>query len=124
MMGTDESLRSRENFPNNTVLQRIHRICHVLILLSTGLLIGAGTLTGNVEKRSLQSTLYKIGYFDFLAVFVVAVLLGLRIYVLQHDRVKYQHLTVSPSAIPLQCTQSMSLSYREPTLTTLGNPRS
>lgn len=78
------------------MLRGIHLICAVLILLATGLLIGAGTLTGKVEKSSLQSTLYKIGYFDFLAVFVVAVLLSIRVY-LQRNRVKDPHLTVSPS---------------------------
>jgi hypothetical protein len=65
-------------------------------MLSTGLLIGAGTMTGKVDQASLQSALYKIGYFVFLAVFLVAVLLSLRVALLQRDRVTQSHLTVSP----------------------------
>jgi uncharacterized membrane protein len=97
--GAEKSHRSRENFPNNKVLRSIHHICAVLIMLATGLLIGAGTLTGNAKKRSLQSALYKIGYFDFLAVFLVAFLINLRASLTQRKRVKYQHLTVSPSVV-------------------------
>ena len=99
MIGTDESHRFRENFPNNKVLRGIHTICALLIVLATGLLIGAGTLTGSVNKASLQSALYKIGYFDFLAVFVVVVLLAIRVYFTQQNKVKYPHLMVSPSII-------------------------
>jgi hypothetical protein len=53
-------------------------------------------MTGRVDQASLQSTLYKTGYFVFLAVFLVAVLLSLRVSLLQRDRVKQSHLTVSP----------------------------
>lgn len=89
------SIISRENFPNNKVLRSIHHICAILIMLATGLLIGAGTLTGNAKKRSLQSALYKIGYFDFLAVLLVALLINLRVSLTQRKRVKYQHLTMA-----------------------------
>ena len=106
MIGTDELHRFRENFPKDKVLRVIHTICALLIVLATGLLIGAGTLTGKVKKASLQSALYKIGYFDFLAVFVVVVLLAMRVYFTQRNKVKYPHLMVSPSIIQIfQFTQ-------------------
>lgn len=57
-------------------------------------------MTGNVAQASLQSALYKIGYFVFLVVFLVAVLLSLRVALLQRDRVKQSHLTVSSSSFP------------------------
>jgi hypothetical protein len=53
-------------------------------------------MTGKADQASLQSALYKIGYFVFLAVFLVSVLLSLRVALLQRDRVKQSHLTVSP----------------------------
>jgi hypothetical protein len=53
-------------------------------------------MTGKVDQASLQSALYKIGYFTFLAVFLVAVLLSLRVALLQQDLIKQSHLTVSP----------------------------
>jgi hypothetical protein len=53
-------------------------------------------MTGRVDQASLQSALYKTGYFVFLAVFLVAALLSLRVSLLQRDQVKQSHLTVSP----------------------------
>ncbi|KAF2447999.1 hypothetical protein P171DRAFT_441870 [Karstenula rhodostoma CBS 690.94] len=88
------SLISRDNFPKARILRFIHHVCAVLIMLSTGLLIGAATMTGEVDQASLQSALYKIGYFIFLAVLLIAVLLSLRVALLQHDRVKQSHLTI------------------------------
>jgi hypothetical protein len=52
-------------------------------------------MTGKVDQASLQSALYKVGYFVFLAVFLVAVLLSLKVVLLQYDLVKRPHLTVS-----------------------------
>lgn len=51
-------------------------------------------MTGKVEQSSLQSALYKTGYSTFLAVFLVAVLLSLRVILLQRALVKQSHLTV------------------------------
>jgi hypothetical protein len=53
-------------------------------------------MTGKIDQASLQSVLYKIGYFIFLVVFLVAVLLSLRVALLQREQVKQSHLTVSP----------------------------
>jgi amino acid permease len=58
-------------------------------------------MTGKVDQASLQSALYKAGYFVFLVVFLVAVLLSMRVALLQRNRVKQSHLTVSP---PWVCT--------------------
>lgn len=52
-------------------------------------------MTGKVDQASLQSALYKTGYFIFLAVFLVAVLLSLKVALLQYDLVQRTHLTVS-----------------------------
>lgn len=56
-------------------------------------------MTGKVSQASLQAALYKIGYFVFLAVFLVAVLLSLRVALFQRDHVKQSHLTVSISFV-------------------------
>jgi hypothetical protein len=56
-------------------------------------------MTGKADQASLQSALYKIGYFVFLVVFLVAVLLSMRVALLQRDRVKQSHLTVSTSGL-------------------------
>jgi hypothetical protein len=53
-------------------------------------------MTGKIGQASLQSALYKIGSFVVLAVFLVAMLLSLRVALLQRDCVKRLHLTVSP----------------------------
>jgi hypothetical protein len=53
-------------------------------------------MTGKVDQASLQSVLYKVGYFVFLAVLLLVVLLSLRVALFQRDRVKQSHLTVSP----------------------------
>jgi hypothetical protein len=53
-------------------------------------------MTGKPNQASLQSALYKIRYFVFLAVFLLALLLTLRVALLQRDQVKLAHLTVSP----------------------------
>jgi hypothetical protein len=72
-------------------------------------------MTGKVDQASMQSALYKVGYFVFLAVFLVAVLLSLRVALLQRDRVKQSHLTVSPPGFRMsQSTRSV----KEPMLTT------
>jgi hypothetical protein len=75
-------------------------------------------MTGKVDQASLQSALYKIGYFVFLAVFLVAVLLSLRVALLRRDRVKQSHLTVSPLIF---AHHNLPTSVRERMLTT---PRS
>ncbi|KAL6706944.1 hypothetical protein ACN47E_004894 [Coniothyrium glycines] len=84
----------REDYPNNTALRLIHYICASLIILATALLITAGTMTGKIDQASLQGILYKIGYFDFLAVFLVVVLLSLWIFLTQHDSVKSTHFQI------------------------------
>jgi hypothetical protein len=57
-------------------------------------------MTGKVDQASLQSALYKVGYFVFLAVLIMVVLLSLRVALLQRDQVKSSHLTVSPHDFP------------------------
>jgi hypothetical protein len=79
-------------------------------MLSTGLLITAATMTGKIDQASLQSVLYKIGYFVFLAVFLVAVLLSLRVALLQRDMVKPSHLTVS---FHVSCTSQFTHVYQK-----------
>jgi hypothetical protein len=56
-------------------------------------------MTGKVDQASLQSALYKTGYFVFLVVLVVAVLLSMRVALLQRNLVKQSHLTVSPPGV-------------------------
>lgn len=72
-------------------------------------------MTGKLDQASLQSALYKIGYFIFLAVFLVAVLLTLRVALLQRDQVKPAHLTVSPPVSITHLTRRPST--RAPILT-------
>jgi zona occludens toxin (predicted ATPase) len=91
-------------------LRVIHKVCAVLVLLSTGLLVGAGTMTGKVDQASLQSALYKTGYFVFLVVLVVAVLLSMRVALLQRNLVKQSHLTVSPPGV--RTSQSTNIFQR------------
>ncbi|KAK7921538.1 hypothetical protein PG985_009560 [Apiospora marii] len=88
------SVVSRENFPKNNYLRGIHAICALLTVLATGLLIGAGTLTGKADQASLQSTLYKIGYFDFVAIFVVAIVLNAAYYTVQRDSINQSHIKI------------------------------
>jgi hypothetical protein len=96
IMETDKLRRTREVFPNNKMLRAYHHICTLLIISATGLLVTAASFTGQVEHASLQSILYKIGYFDFLGVFVVSVMLCMRIYlVLRPKNVKDHNLPVS-----------------------------
>jgi len=85
---------SKENFPKATFLRYLHHLCACLILLSTGLLIGAGSMTGKIDQASLQSILYKIGYFIFVAVFLLAILLSLRIALFYRDHVRLSSLTI------------------------------
>lgn len=57
-------------------------------------------MTGKLNQASLQSALYKIGYFIFLFVFILAILLSLRITLFYRDHVRPAHLTVGP---PFYC---------------------
>jgi hypothetical protein len=57
-------------------------------------------MTGKVDQASLQSALYKVGYFVFLAVLIMVVLLSLRVALLQRDQVQSSHLTVSSDDFP------------------------
>jgi hypothetical protein len=57
-------------------------------------------MTGKIDQASLQSILYKIGYFIFVAVFLLAVLLSLRIALFYRDHVRLSSLTVSPPMFP------------------------
>lgn len=77
------------------MLKFYHIICGLLLLLATGLLIGAGTMTGNGQMTSLQPVLYKIGYFGLLSVFVTSVLLSFGINRMQKYKTKDTHMTVS-----------------------------
>lgn len=56
-------------------------------------------MTGKIDQASLQSILYKIGYFIFVAVFLLAILLSLRIALFYRDHVRLSSLTVSPTIL-------------------------
>lgn len=51
-------------------------------------------MTGNVKEATTQSILYKVGYFIFVAVFLVAILISLDLAILNRDRVRPEHFTV------------------------------
>ncbi|KAF2819224.1 hypothetical protein CC86DRAFT_472358 [Ophiobolus disseminans] len=85
----------RESFPNERLPRLIHIVCELLILLSTGLLVTAGTMTGKTDQATTQAALYKTGYFAFLAVFLTSVILSLRIALFERKRVKQAHLTIT-----------------------------
>lgn len=87
--------RSHEIWPGHKVLKLAHIICGLILLLATGLLIGAGTMTGNGQMTSWQPVLYKIGYFSLLCVFGFSVLLSFKIYQMQRQNAQGTHLTVS-----------------------------
>ena len=63
-------------------------------------------MTGKIDQASLQSILYKIGYFIFVAVFILAVLLSLRIALFYRDHVRLSSLTVSSRFFSFHTSQT------------------
>ena len=116
MTTADVFQRSHEIWPEHKVLKLAHIICGLILLLATGFLIGAGTMTGNGQMTSWQPVLYKIGYFSLLCVFGFSVLLSFKINQMQKQKAQSTHLTVSGLTTSPNPESSLSYSILEPNL--------